>query len=406
MLKMFSKLLCNEYHRITENIIMMGSANIPFKSVLKLSQLPLNYNPIEGECKKRISPGCKDCDAIELIGQDLALQFFENSNDYTVNFNPLSGTQANQMIYNAILNSADNVISFNPFHGGHSSNVDYLEKYFNVHYYGTNAQGKIDYDCLQYLIDKTHPKLVIAGASNYPRFFDFKKISELCAKDNTLLFADIAHTGIYNSLYVDTSPFMFADFISLTTHKTTRGPRGAILYYKTKFETLMKNSIYKISQCAPRYTDLLAKIAMFNEWKNINKHEYVTKIQSLSTCFSQYMLEHNEKLYTNGTDIHIVIIDVSSKIKSAQEIQSDLETINILVDICQIPNDTCNTFNGLRFGFLMLSTLGYSEEDMYKICEIIHLAINSNYNANFLKSKVKDIAIKKKYKIPKFKNVL
>lgn len=402
---MFNKLLYNEYIRITENIVMMGSANIPFESVLKILQLPLNYNPIEGECKKRLSPGCSDCDTIELTGRDLALRFFENSKDYTVTFNPLSGTQANQMVFNAILNPEDNVISFNPFHGGHSSNVDYLEKYFNVYYYGTIECSKIDYNYLQYLIEKIHPKLVIAGASNYPRFFDFQKISQFCARDNILLFADIAHTGIYNSLYANTSPFMYADFISLTTHKTTRGPRGAVLYYKTKFEEIMKNSIYKISQCAPRYTDILAKIAMFSEWGKENKYEYVTKIQNLSKYFCQYMLNHNEKLYTNGTDIHIIIIDVSSKDKSAQEIQSDLETINILVDICQIPNDNCNTFNGIRFGFLMLASLGYSEEDIYKICEMVHITINSNYNANCLKEKVKDIAIKNSYKIQDFKNM-
>lgn len=403
---MFNKLLCNEYHRITENIIMMGSANIPFKSVLKFSQLPLNYNPIEGECKKRISPGCKDCDTIEFIGRDLALKFFKNSNGYTANFNPLSGTQANQMVFNAILDPADNVISFNPFHGGHSSNVDYLEKYFNVHYYGTNACGKIDYDYLQYLIDKIHPKLVIAGASNYPRLFDFKKISELCTKKNILFFADIAHTGIYNSLYVNTSPFAFADFISLTTHKTTRGPRGAVLYYKTKFEKIMKKSIYKISQCAPRYTDLLAKVAMFREWENVDKSQYIKKIQSLSTLFCQYMIEHNEKLYTDGTDIHIVIIDVSTKDNSAQEIQSKLESVNILVDICQIPSDKCKTFNGLRFGFLMLSTLEYSNQEIYNICEIVHRVINNNYNTDHLKNIVKNIAIKNNYKIPNFIDVL
>ena len=403
---MFSKLLCNEYHRMTENVVMIGSANIPFESVLKFSQLPLNYNPIEGEREKRISPGCKDCDAIELAGQELALRFFENSNDYAVNFNPLSGTQANQMVFNATLNPGDNVISFDPFYGGHSSNVDYLEKNFNVYYYGANVHGKIDYENIQYLIEKTHPKLVIAGASNYPRFFDFKKISQFCAKDNILFFADIAHTGIYNSLYVDTNPFMFADFISLTTHKTTRGPRGAVLYYKTKFEEIMKSSIYKISQCAPRYTDILAKIAMFSEWEKVDKHKYVTKIQSLSTHFCQYMLEHNEKLYTNGTDIHFIIVDVSSKAKSAQEIQSDLEAINILVDVCHISNEEYDSFNGLRFGMLMLSSLGYSIDDIYNICEIIHIVINSDYNANCFKDKVRNIAIKYSYNIPNFSTIL
>lgn len=403
---MFDKLLYNEYIRITENIIMMGSANIPFKSVLKISQLPLNYNPIEGECKKRLSPGCIDCDTIELAGRNLALKFFENSKDYTVTFNPLSGTQANQMVFNAILNPADDVISFNPFHGGHSSNVDYLKKYFNVHYYGTIDRGKIDYNYLQYLIEKIHPKLVIAGASNYPRLFDFQKISQFCAKDNILFFADIAHTGIYNSLYANTSPFMFADFISLTTHKTTRGPRGAVLYYKSKFEEIMKHSIYKISQCAPRYTDILAKIAMFNEWEKEKKYDYVTKIQNLSKYFCKYMLNHNEKLYTNGTDIHISIIDVSAKDKSAQEIQSDLENINILVDICQIPSDNDNAYNGLRFGFLMLASLEYTEKDICNICEMIYLTINGSYNASCLREKAQNIAIKNSYKIQNFKNIL
>lgn len=403
---MFSELLCNEYQRITENIVMIGSANIPFSSVLKFSQLPLNYNPIEGACEKRISPGCRDCDFIELAGRDLALSFFENSNDYMANFNPLSGTQANQMVFNAILNPGDTVISFNPFHGGHLSNVDYLEKYFRVYYYGVNIYDNIDYDYLQYLIERTCPKLVIAGASNYPRYFNFKLISEICLKNNCLFFADIAHLGIYNSVYVDTSPFMFADFVSLTTHKTTRGPRGAILYYKKNFDKIMNNSIYRISQCAPRYTDILAKIAMFNEWKKVDKRNYVTTIQNLSMFFCQCMLKYGEKLYTNGTDIHFIIVDVTSKNKSAQEIQSDLETINILVDICYLPNEECKTYNGLRFGLLMLSTLGYTKDDIYLICEMIHIVINGDYNVKCFKDKAKNIAIKHSYNIPNFKNIL
>ena len=385
--------LKNEYKRLTENIIMIGSANLPFKSVLYASQLPINYNPIEGSVKNRISPGCSDCDSIEIIGRKLSSEFFNNSQEYAVNFNPLSGTQANQIIYNAILKNGDTILSFDVICGGHVSNTVFLEKYYNTIYYGIDSQEKIDYNRINILCKKHRPKLLVAGASSYPRLFDFNKLSSICKNTQTLILADIAHTGIYNSFYKESSPFGYADFISFTTHKTTRGPRGAVLYYDPTYELEIQHSIQTISQCAPRYTDIVSKTLMFSELNMLDKFDYITKIHSLTQEICTYMIEHNEIIYTGGTDIHFVVLDVSAKKLSAKQIQEKLESYGILVDVCYLPNKNYKIYTGLRIGVLMLSTLGYIQQDLSVICEVIYKTINNYYLDKSLKQLIKEIAI-------------
>lgn len=393
--KEIQQLINNEIKRLNENVILIGSANLPFKSVLQTYNLPFNYNPIECLNNNWLSPGCKDCSMIYQIGNQLALDFFNNPKDYSVTLNPLSGTQANQIVFNMCLNNDDIVLTFSQQCGGHISNIAFLEKHSNVIFYGTQSDDTINYDEIAMKIFNCNPKLVIAGASSYPRLFNYHKLSDICKESGALLLADIAHTALYESISESYSPFGYADFISFTTHKATRGSRGGVLYYRTEFDEQIQKSAYTITQCAPRYTDIICKSIMFSEWDVATKYMYINKIHNISECICNYMKTNGEILYTDGTDIHYIIIDVSTKRFLAKDLQKMLESIGILVDICFIPScGNCIQYNGLRIGVLMLATLKYSIADIKEICKIIVEVINGYYNVKEQKMQIREIASK------------
>ena len=389
------KLINNEVKRLNNNIILIGSANLPFRSVMQAYGLPLNYNPIERSDNSWISPGCEDCSKIYKTGNRLALNFFNNPKGYLVTLNPLSGTQSNQIVFNACLNNNDVVLTFNQICGGHVSNFAFIEKHFNIVLYGTRYDNTIDYEDITTKVYKYKPKLVIAGASSYPRMFNYQKLSSICKETGSLLLADIAHTGLYESANESSSSFGYADFISFTTHKATRGPRGGVLYYRTEFDAQIQASTYTITQCAPRYTDIICKSIMFSEWNTASKMKYIKSIHKISEFICNYMKINGEILYTDGTDIHYIVIDVSNKKFLAKDLQKMLNSIGILVDICYIPNCiNCVRYNGLRIGVLMLATLNYTITDIQMICKIILEVINGNYNIKEQKKLTQELALK------------
>lgn len=392
--KEIGQLINNELQRLKENIILIGSANLPFKSVLYSYNLPLNYNPIERFGEVWISPGCIDCNSMNRIGNQLALEFFNHPNGYLVTLNPLSGTQANQIVFNACLNGNDTVLTLNQKCGGHVSNISFLEKHCSVKFYGIQSNDIISYDDILTKVLCIKPKLVIAGASSYPRLFDYRKLSDICKASGALLLADVAHTGLYESICESVSPFGYADFISFTTHKATRGPRGGVLYYRMEYNEEIQESTQKITQCAPRYTDIISKSLMFSEWTPEVKYNYVEKIRTLTNFMCNYMKKCGEKLYTDGTDIHYIVIDISNKKLSAIEIQRRLESVGILVDICYVPKFNHLQYNGLRIGVLMLATLKYTILDIQEICKILIDIINENYRIDEQKKLVLELTSK------------
>lgn len=365
-----SRIILFEIEQMKNSFILIGSANIPFLSIIENVEPIFNYNPVEGFINSRVSPGCSNIDKIENIGNSLAKQLFNyKTNEYKMSLNPVSGTAANQIVYNAILEQNDTILIMNLESGGHISHYHYLEKYFSVLSYNVTKDGYIDYQQLDNLCNKYKPKLIIAGASSYPREIHYDTIYQISKKHNAFLLADISHTAIYILNKTHVSPFGFADFITITTHKTTRGPRSGLLFYKNEFQKDIEFSIFPLTQSAPRYTDILAKVIMFKELTNMNIEKYVNKVLTYSKYFSNYMKEKGLKVYTNGTDTHLVILELGC---NAKRIQANLMKNKILVDICSVPN---GRNNALRFGFLIIAFLKLTITDFISLCNIVYQII-------------------------------
>ena len=236
------ELLNKEMNFLNSSVILYASTSLPFKSAYNMLKYPVNFNPAEGSINKRLFANCDNIDNIEEMTQNLALDFFNlNKNEYSACVQPYSGTQANHIVYNALLkNKRSTVLAMSPDAGGHISHCDYLKKFYTLLEYGTDKNGILDYNQIEKVCLSQKVDLLIAGTTFYPRIINYKRLSEICKKTNTKLLADISHTVIYSSIMKEFTPFPYADFVTFTTHKTTRGIRGEIIIYK---KNLKKKSI-------------------------------------------------------------------------------------------------------------------------------------------------------------------
>lgn len=266
-----------EYGRVSNYVNMIGSANYPFPSVLQALDTPFSANPSEGRRGHRYFPLCDSIDWLEEESERLIQKLFQ-CNDYYCNIEPYSGTQANQIVYHAALKKGDTVLAMAPNSGGHVSHYFYIKEFYNLVEYSLGADGLINYDEIQQLCMQYKPKLLISGCSSYPRQIDYRKLSEICHKYETLLLADISHTAIYVITGQHTSPVGYADFITFTTHKTTRGIRGGVVLCTRQYQKAIDRAVFPIIQGAPKFTEILAKTIMFAELDNINLNDYVQKL--------------------------------------------------------------------------------------------------------------------------------
>lgn len=362
----------NEHYQMNLYANLIGSANYPFPSVLDALNTPFNLNPAEGSRGKRYFPQCNNTDELEDISESLLVELFQCKN-YGANIEPYSGTQANHIVYQAILKKEDSVLAMRTSDGGHVSHHHYLKSFCNVYDYGVNCDEFIDYDEIEKKCQLYHPKLVIAGASSYPRNIDYKKISGICKKYNAYLLADISHTVIYIMNQTHTSPFDYADFVTFTTHKTTRGIRGGIILYKKEFESLINRATFPIIQGAPKFNELLAKTIMLSELKELNIQKYVAKILEISQFFSDTFSRNGIDLYTKGTDSHLLLLDLRKNNLTGKDCEDMLLNQHILTNRNQIPNDSLNASvaSGLRIGVLTLATLQMPQNEYSVIASII-----------------------------------
>lgn len=366
---------CTLLEQYTENLsgtaIMLGSANLPFHEVNWIKGLPLDFNAAEGKRFERLFPGCSELDQIERYGEELFHSMFKFSEKYNVSFDPLSGTQANQIVYNAILKPGSTVLALSVQSGGHCSHIDYLKKYHTVIEYHYNKQiNNIDYHEIDMLCSKYSPDLLIAGASSFPLSIKYDVLGKIARKYNVLLLADISHTVLYILEQLHVSPFGEADFVTFTTHKTTRGPRGAILSYKNKFAQAIEKSIFPVSQGAPIYTQICCKVAMLECLKKRTKNEYCNSILKLTQLFIQNMKRASIPLWIDHSDTHLCILDLSGFPNSISYYQKLLEDSGIYANASFLPDDN-DKKSGLRFGFMYLATLNIMENDFIKLINII-----------------------------------
>lgn len=386
----------NEYNQMNNYINLIGSANYAFPSVLEAMNTPFNLNPSEGSRGNRFFPLCKDIDALEEIAEEYLQKLFQ-CQGYYCNIEAYSGTQANQIVYQSILKYGDNVVVMDPKSGGHVSHYYYLQTFCNIFSYSVNKDELIDYNEIERLCKSKKPKLLIAGASSYPRKIDYIKLHEICNKYNILLLADISHTAIYVAAKKHISPFGYADFITFTTHKTTRGIRGGIIMCKNEYKNKINHSTFPIVQGAPKFNEILAKTIMLAELNSIDLDSYTDNILKISQVFIKILKEHNLKLYTDGTDSHLILIDLKEMNLTGKDYEDLLLEQHILVNRNQLPNDTrkASLASGIRIGILTLATLNMPEEEYRQIASLIASTITQKKVIDIFLAK----EIIKKYKI-------
>lgn len=370
--------LCNHQKVMKETAILLGSANLPFPEVYSIRDYILDFNAAEGQRYNRLFPGCNELDNIEEYGELILKKLFRISDCFQVSFDPLSGTQANQIVYNAILKPNSTILSLSLNSGGHPSHLNYLKKYYNLIEYHYNFKTHtIDYDEIRYLCKLYHPDMIIAGTSSYPLSVRYDILGEICKEYHILLLADISHTALYIMEKYHSSPFDFADFVTFTTHKTTRGPRGAILVYNKKYYNEISSSIFPVSQGAPIFSQICAKVIMLEALYNYERKQYCERIFHLSKLFIQKMEDNLIPMWINDTETHLCIIDLSNYPIKATELQYEFEQNGIFVNTCLLPTDD-NAPNGIRFGFMMLATLNISDNDFLQLVDIIINIINQS----------------------------
>lgn len=367
------KFLNKEINFLNNSIILYASASLPFKSVYNILKYPINFNPAEGSINKRFFANCDNINNIEEMTQNLALDFFNlNKNEYFACVQPYSGTQANHIIYNAILkNKKSTVLAMSPYAGGHVSHCDYIKKFYTLLEYGTDENGILDYNQIEKICIAKKVDLLIAGTTSYPRIINYKKLFEICKKTNTKLLADISHTVIYSSIMEEFSPFPYADFVTFTTNKTTRGIRGGIIIYKKKYEEKINYSCFPFTQGALKLNEILAKAMMFIEWMNIDRKQFMQKIISYTTYFVEFMKEKNINLFSGGSDMHYVTLFFPNDEYTGKQAENILSSIGVFTNANKIKIKN-KTYEGLRIGFLMLACINFSMDDFYKLTQIIY----------------------------------
>lgn len=362
----------NQYKQMNTYVNLIGSANYAFPSVLDALNTPFNLNPSEGSRGKRYFPQCDDIDELETIAEELLHNIFKCP-DYYCNIEPYSGTQANQIVYQAILKPNDNVIVMSPDAGGHVSHYHYLKTFCNVLLYTVTDNENIDLTQIEELCRQHQPKLLIAGASSYPRSIPYDKIYNICQKYSTLLLADISHTAIYIAAQSHESPFGYADFITFTTHKTTRGIRGGIVMSKEQYKSRIEHAAFPVVQGAPKFNEVLSKAVMLSELASMDIKKYVKDILKISKTFAATLTDQGIKMYTNGTDSHIIMVDLRESQITGKDCEDLLFRQHILVNRNQLPNDKKppNITSGIRIGVLTLATINMIENEYTQIAELI-----------------------------------
>ena len=383
----------NETARQRGKIELIASENFVSEVVMEANGTTLTNKYAEGYPSKRYYGGCEHVDVVETIAIERAKELFGAG---YANVQPHSGAQANMAVFFALLEPGDTVLSMNLAHGGHLSHgspVNMSGKYWNIVPYGvTEENGTIDYDEVRRLALESKPKLILAGASAYPRIIDFKKFSEIAKEVGAYLMVDMAHIAGLVAAGVHPSPVPYADVTTTTTHKTLRGPRGGLIL--TNDEELAKRinkAIFPGTQGGPLMHTIAAKAVCFGEALKPSFKSYAQQIVKNAAALADGLLKEGFKLVSGGTDNHLMLVDLTGmKVETGKEAEHLLDEIGITCNKNAIPFDKQKPFvtSGLRLGTAAVTTRGFVEEDLYEVAKIIAMTLK-DFDLN------KDEAIKR-----------
>ena len=386
-----------EFARQSRNIELIASENIVSEAVLAAAGTVLTNKYAEGYPGKRYYGGCECVDIAEEVARKRACELFGAEH---ANVQPHSGANANFAVYTAFCKPGDTVMGMNLAHGGHlthGSPVNVSGMYFNIVPYGVNDDGFIDYDEMERLAHEHKPKMIIAGASAYPRVIDFERFAKVAKDVGAIFMVDMAHiAGLVagNGLVaagLHPSPVPYADVVTTTTHKTLRGPRGGMILCKEEYAKQIDKAIFPGTQGGPLMHIIAAKAVCFGEALKPEFKEYARQVVANSKAFADALLKEGFKLVSGGTDNHLCLVDLRPFAVTGKEFEKRLDSVYITVNKNAIPNDPEKPFvtSGIRVGTPAATSRGFKEADFVKVAELMRLAATDiEGKADYIRSEV------------------
>ena len=368
-----------EVERQRSKIELIASENFVSNAVIEAMGTPLTNKYAEGYPGKRYYGGCECVDIVENLAIERAKKIFGAEH---ANVQPHSGAQANMAVFFATLKPGDTVLGMNLSHGGHLSHgspVNMSGTYFNIVQYGVDRDTQvIDYDEVEKIAVECKPKLIVAGASAYSRTIDFKRFSEIAKKVGAYLMVDIAHIAGLVAAGLHPSPVPYADFVTTTTHKTLRGPRGGLILCKEEYAKMINKAVFPGIQGGPLMHIIAAKAVCFGEALTDEFKAYQTQIIKNAKALCTSLINKGFKIVSGGTDNHLMLVDLTNMNLTGKEAEKMLDEIGVTVNKNTIPFETTSPFitSGIRIGTPAVTSRGFKEEDMDKIAEIIYLTLS------------------------------
>lgn len=392
----------DEYARQNRNIELIASENIVSPTVLYAMGSVLTNKYAEGYPGKRYYGGCENVDVVENIAIERVKKLF--GCEYA-NVQPHSGVQANMAVFFAMLNPGDTYMGMSLDAGGHLSHgspVNFSGKYFNCVPYGVDENGYIDYDNILELAKQYKPKLIIAGASAYPRIIDFKKFREIADKVGAYLMVDMAHIAGLVATGLHPSPFPYADVVTTTTHKTLRGPRGGVILSNNEINEKFNfnKAIFPGTQGGPLEHVIAGKAVAFKEALDPSFKEYQSQIVKNCKALANSLRNKGFNMVTGGTDNHLLLLDLTNFDITGKELQNRCDNVYITLNKNAIPNDPRSPFvtSGVRIGTAAITSRGMKEEDMEIIADLIYQTV-TDYENNIDNIREKVVTLCNKYPI-------
>ncbi len=386
-----------ELDRQQQNIELIASENIVSEAVLKAMGSVLTNKYAEGYPGKRYYGGCQYVDIVENIAIERAKQVFGAEH---VNVQPHSGAQANMAVYFAFLKPGDTIMGMNLAHGGHlthGSPVNMSGSYFNVVPYGIDDEThRIDYDKLQAQAEECKPKMIVAGASAYPRIIDFERFAQIAHSVGALLMVDMAHIAGLVAAGLHPSPVPYADIVTTTTHKTLRGPRGGMILCKEEYAKAIDKAVFPGTQGGPLMHVIAGKAVCLGEALKPEFKAYQQQVVKNAAALADCLMGYGFDLVSGGTDNHLMLVDLRKFHITGKELEHKLDEVRITANKNAIPNDPEKPFvtSGVRLGSPAVTSRGFAEEDMRIVGECIYETAKGDVAPELIREKVSALCAK------------
>ena len=376
-----------ELKRQQTTIELIASENFTSKAVMEACGSVLTNKYAEGKPHKRYYNGCEVIDKIEELAQKRACELFGMAH---ANVQPHSGAQANMAVFVAVLKPGDKVLGMDLSNGGHLSHgspVNFSGLFYDVKSYGVDENGNIDYEDVRQKALEHKPKLIICGASNYSKIIDFKKFREIADEVGAYLLADIAHIAGLVAGGVHPSPAGYAQFVTTTTHKTLRGPRGGIIMCDEEFAAVIDKAVFPGIQGGPLEHIVAGKAVALKEAMQPEFKEYAKQIVKNAASLAQGLLDNGMDIVGGMTENHLMTLDLRKTGKTGKDMANVLERVGITANKNTVPNDPQSPFvtSGIRLGAAAMTTRGFKEDDMKEVARIISEAIKNSDNEQILR---------------------